>query len=118
LPDRYARLETNGKALLAGYTETTRGCKHTCLHCPITPIYNGRFFAIPAEIVLADIRSQVNQGVSHITFGDPDFFNGPGHAMRITRALHEEFPDITFDATIKIEKPWLFLHCLCGGVPQ
>jgi radical SAM superfamily enzyme YgiQ (UPF0313 family) len=103
LPDRYARLETNGKALLAGYTETTRGCKHTCLHCPITPIYNGRFFAIPAEIVLADIRSQVNQGVSHITFGDPDFFNGPGHAMRITRALHEEFPDITFDATIKIE---------------
>ncbi len=61
-PDRYTRLETNGKALLAGYTETTRGCKHTCLHCPITPIYNGRFFAIPAEIVQADIRAQVNQG--------------------------------------------------------
>jgi radical SAM superfamily enzyme YgiQ (UPF0313 family) len=102
-PDRYARLELNGEQLLAGYTETTRGCKHTCLHCPITPIYQGRFFAIPAEIVLADIRAQVAQGVRHITFGDPDFFNGPTHAMRITRALRAESSNVTFDATIKIE---------------
>jgi len=101
--DRYARLELNGQTLLAGYTETTRGCKHTCLHCPITPIYHGRFFAVPAEIVLADIRIQVAQGARHITFGDPDFFNGPTHAMRIVRALHQEFPEVTFDATIKIE---------------
>jgi radical SAM superfamily enzyme YgiQ (UPF0313 family) len=102
-PERYAHLELNGEQLLAGYTETTRGCKHNCLHCPISPIYQGRFFAIPAGIVLADIRAQVAQGVHHITFGDPDFFNGPTHAMRITRALHAEFPEITFDATIKIE---------------
>lgn len=100
---RYAGLEINGARQLAGYTETTRGCKHTCQHCPITPIYHGRFFAIPAEIVLADIRSQVKQGACHITFGDPDFLNGPGHALRITRALHQEFPHVTFDATIKIE---------------
>jgi hypothetical protein len=46
---------------------------------------------------------QVAQGVHHITFGDPDFFNGPTHAMRITRAMHQEFPGVTFDATIKIE---------------
>ena len=111
-PDHYARLETNGVASLAGYTETTRGCKHTCLHCPITPIYHGRFFAVPAEIVLADIRTQVKQGVGHITFGDPDFFNGPGHAMRITRALHQEFPGITFDATIKIEHLLKHRHLL------
>lgn len=100
---RYAHLEINGAAVLAGYTETTRGCKHTCRHCPITPVYHGRFFAIPAEIVLSDIRAQVAQGARHITFGDPDFFNGPTHAMRITRALHQEFPTLTFDATIKIE---------------
>ena len=53
--------------------------------------------------MLADIRAQVEQGAQHITFGDPDFFNGPTHAMRITRALHREFPTVTFDATIKIE---------------
>lgn len=100
---RYAHLEINGRAVLAGYTEATRGCKHTCLHCPITPIYHGRFFAIPATIVLGDIRAQVAQGAQHITFGDPDFFNGPTHALRIARALHQEFPELTFDATIKIE---------------
>src|SRR5437763_5202551 len=111
-PDHYARLETNGVASLAGYTETTRGCKHTCLHCPITPIYHGRFFAVPVEIMLADIRTQVKQGVGHITFGDPDFFNGPGHAMRVTRALHQEFPGITSDATIKIEHLLKHRHLL------
>lgn len=100
---RYAHLEVHGEAVLAGYTETTRGCKHTCRHCPITPVYHGHFFAVPAKIVLNDIRAQVAQGARHITFGDPDFFNGPTHAMRIARALHEEFPALTFDATIKIE---------------
>ena len=111
-PDRYARLQLNGEQSLAGYTETTRGCKHTCLHCPITPIYRGRFFAIPAEIVMADIRAQIAQGVRHITFGDPDFFNGPTHALRITRALHAEFPNVTFDATIKIEHLLKHRHLL------
>ncbi len=111
-PERYAHLETNGTMRLAGYTETTRGCKHTCLHCPITPVYNGRFFAIPNEVVLADIRAQLEQGVPHITFGDPDFLNGPKHAMRITRALHDEFPGVTFDATIKIEHLLKHQHLL------
>lgn len=101
--ERYARLEWNGETRVTGYAETTRGCKHTCRHCPITPVYHGRFFAIPATMVLTDIRSQVQQGAQHITFGDPDFLNGPTHALRVTRALHQEFPDITFDATIKIE---------------
>ncbi len=32
--------------------------------------------------------------------------------MRITRALHEEFPDITFDATIKIEHLLKHQHLL------
>lgn len=100
---RYAHLEVHGEAVLAGYTETTRGCKHTCLHCPITPVYQGHFFAFPVATVLADIRAQVAQGACHITFGDPDFLNGPTHALRVTRALHQEFPTLTFDATIKIE---------------
>jgi radical SAM superfamily enzyme YgiQ (UPF0313 family) len=99
----YAGLERDGLIVRAGYVETTRGCHHTCGHCPITPIYGGRFFAIPREIVLADARAQVLAGARHITFGDPDFFNGPQHGLRIMRALREEFPHLTFDATIKVE---------------
>ncbi|HEY1349490.1 MAG TPA: CUAEP/CCAEP-tail radical SAM protein [Ktedonobacteraceae bacterium] len=109
---RYAHLQIDGQAVPVGYTETTRGCKHTCLHCPLTPIYQGRFFALPLEIVLADIRAQVQEGARHITFGDPDFLNGPTHALRIARALHQEFPTLTFDATIKIEHLLKHQHLL------
>src|SRR5262249_9619976 len=71
--------------------------------CPITPVYGGRFFVLPREVVLADIRQQGRRGVRHITFGDPGFLNGPKHSMAILRAMHGEFPRATFDATIKIE---------------
>lgn len=101
--DKYARLESPGVMKLAGYVEASRGCLHTCQHCPITPVYNGRFFVVPAPVVLEDIRTQVHMGARHITFGDPDFLNGPGHSMKIVKAMHAEFPDLTFDATIKIE---------------
>ena len=87
----------------AGYTEASRGCKHLCRHCPITPVYNGVFRIVQAEVVLEDIRRQVANGAAHITFGDPDFLNGPLHARRIVEALHREFPALTYDATIKIE---------------
>ncbi len=101
--DRYARLEQDGVAHLAGYVEASRGCKHLCFHCPIPPVYEGRFSIVPKEVVLADIRAQVNAGAAHITFGDPDFLNGPTHALRVVQAVHEEFPDLTFDCTTKIE---------------
>lgn len=102
--NQYARLITeNGPPRLAGYTEASRGCKHTCRHCPIVPVYQGRFRIVQREIVLADIRQQVGAGAQHITFGDPDFFNGPGHAIPLVRALHREFPDLTYDVTIKVE---------------
>jgi radical SAM superfamily enzyme YgiQ (UPF0313 family) len=102
-PGRYASLELGGRIVAAGYTEASRGCKHLCRHCPVVPVYQGRFRAVPAEIVLADIRQQVERGAAHITFGDPDFLNGPTHALRIAEALHREFPHATFDATIKVE---------------
>lgn len=101
---QYARLiNPDGTEKTVGFAETTRGCKYLCRHCPVVPVYQGKFFVIPADIVLDDIRSQVRAGAQHISFGDPDFFNGPGHALRIVRALHQEFPAVSYDATIKIE---------------
>jgi len=101
--DRYARLEHVGEHRLTGYVEATRGCRHLCRHCPIPPVYHGRIFAVPVEVVMADVRSQVARGVAHVTFGDPDFLNAPTHALRAARALHAEFPSVTFDFTAKIE---------------
>jgi len=98
----YAQLRNNGRLQLAGYTEATRGCKHMCAHCPIPPVYSGRFVVVPVAAVLADVHAQVAAGARHITFGDPDFLNGPAHALRIARALHQQLPHITFDFTAKV----------------
>jgi radical SAM superfamily enzyme YgiQ (UPF0313 family) len=101
--ERYAHLERDGMRSRVGYVEASRGCKHHCLHCPIPPVYGGRFFAVPQEVILQDIRRLVRSRAEHITFGDPDFLNGPTHALRVTRAMHAEFPTLTFDFTTKIE---------------
>jgi radical SAM superfamily enzyme YgiQ (UPF0313 family) len=101
--EHYAKLEHNGQRRVAGYVEASRGCLHLCTHCPIPPVYSGRFFVVPADVVLEDVRRQVAAGATHITFGDPDFLNGPGHALKVARALHAEHPTITFDFTAKVE---------------
>lgn len=102
--DRYAHLLTaDGTRKMVGYVEASQGCKHFCRHCPVVPVFRGRFRAVPRERVLADIRQQVLSGARHITFGDPDFLNGPTHGRRLIEALHAEFPDLTYDVTIKVE---------------
>lgn len=99
----YAGLISGGERRLAGYTEASRGCKHLCRHCPIVPVYEGKFRIVQRDIVLADARQQIQSGAEHITFGDPDFLNGPTHAVAIVEEFHREFPHITYDVTIKIE---------------
>jgi radical SAM superfamily enzyme YgiQ (UPF0313 family) len=107
---RYATLQLpDGTHRLVGYTEASRGCRHLCRHCPVVPIYNGQFRVVQADVVLADIAAQVREGAGHITFGDPDFFNGTTHAMRIVDALHAAHPSVSYDATIKVEH--LLEHC-------
>lgn len=101
--DRYAHYMADDMAHMAGYVEASRGCLHTCRHCPVVPVYNGRFFVVPVEIVLADVQQQVEAGAEHITFGDPDFLNGPGHARKVAQALHIAFPQVSFDFTTKVE---------------
>src|SRR3989454_1299244 len=103
LLDRYAKLSWNGEERLVASVDASQGCKHLCRHCPIVPVYRGRFVAVPRETVLADVAQQIAAGARHVSFGDPDFLNGPTHAFRIARELHERWPRISFDATIKIE---------------
>jgi radical SAM superfamily enzyme YgiQ (UPF0313 family) len=103
--DRYAHLvgPGPGETRVVGYVEASRGCLHRCLHCPITPVYDGRFFVVPREVVFQDAEQQIAAGARHLTFGDPDFFNGVGHSMAIARALHAAHPEVTFDVTTKVE---------------
>jgi hypothetical protein len=93
----------DGTRRVVGSTDATRGCKHLCRHCPIVPVYGGAFRVVPADVVLADVRAQVEAGAQHISFGDPDFFNGPVHARRVVEQVAAAFPHVTYDVTIKIE---------------
>ena len=102
--EKYAHLTLpDDSTRVVGYTEASRGCKHLCRHCPIVPVYNGTFRIVQREVVLEDIRRQVAAGARHITFGDPDFFNGVGHSMQIVEALHREHPGLSYDVTVKVE---------------
>ena len=101
--ERYAHLLQEGRHVVAGQVEASRGCLHHCRHCPIPAVYGGKIFIVPVEIVLEDCRRQVEAGAQHITFADADFLNGPAHALRVVRALHAEFPALTYDFTAKVE---------------
>jgi radical SAM superfamily enzyme YgiQ (UPF0313 family) len=101
---KYAHLIVPGVGFrLVGSTEASRGCKHLCRHCPIVPVYKGVFRIVSRDVVLQDIRNQVAAGAQHISFGDPDFFNGIRHAMELVEEFHREFPGVTYDVTIKVE---------------
>ena len=102
--EQYVHLELpDGSHRSVGTVETSRGCLHSCRHCPVPPVYGGRFFIVPKATVLEDIGQLVAHGARHINFADPDFLNGPGHALGVARALHREHPDVTFDFTAKVE---------------
>src|SRR2546427_7183835 len=41
---RYAHLVLpDGSTRVAGFAEGSRGCKHLCRHCPVVPVYQGKF---------------------------------------------------------------------------
>ncbi len=99
----YARLVLSGEERLAGYVEASRGCAHRCRHCPVPVVYDGRTRLVGVDAVVADVAGLVDLGARHVTFGDPDFLNGPHHARRVVEAVHGSFPELTFDATVKVE---------------
>lgn len=103
--ERYATFfgPVEGERRQVGYVEASRGCLHQCRHCPVTAVYRGRFFIVPRDVVLADAAQQIEAGARHLTFGDPDFFNGPKHGMGIVRELAARHPGLSFDVTVKVE---------------
>ncbi len=101
--ERYAHLLVGGEQRRVGYVEASHGCVHRCRHCPVPVVYDGRIRVVGADPVLRDIEQLVALGARHITFGDPDFLNGRRHSLAVVHALHERFPELTFDCTVKVE---------------
>lgn len=101
--EQYARLSLDGRERLVGSVEASHGCIHMCKHCPLPVVYAGSLRVVDVDTVLEDIDQQVASGAAHITFGDPDFLNGPAHSLRVIRGMHKNHPQVTFDCTVKVE---------------
>lgn len=101
--DRYGRLEVGGEGRPVGYVEASHGCRHRCRHCPIPAVYDGRYRIVDTESVLADVADLVERGARHLTWGDPDFLNGPRHSLGLLEEVHRRHPALTHDVTIKVE---------------
>jgi hypothetical protein len=101
--DRYTRLVRGDTEQLVASVEASRGCVHRCRHCPVPVVYDGRIRIVALDAVLADVEQQVAAGAEHVTFADPDFLNGIAHSRRVIDAVHDRFPDLSFDCTVKVE---------------
>jgi hypothetical protein len=101
--EAYAHYSAGGRQQLSAAVETTRGCNHSCLHCPVPTVYAGRSRQVPLETVISDLDQVVEMGAEHVSFADPDFLNRPRHAMAVAEALASRHPGVSFDATIKVE---------------
>ncbi|HVM40760.1 MAG TPA: CUAEP/CCAEP-tail radical SAM protein [Acidimicrobiia bacterium] len=104
--DRYARLavaDRPGEHLLVGAVDASHGCNQRCRHCPVPAVYDGRTRTVDVETVMADVEALAGAGAQHITFGDPDFFSGPAHGVRVVQEFARRFPTLTFDVTTKVE---------------
>ena len=106
-----ARCRSAARRKVVGYTEASRGCKHLCRHCPIVPVYDGRFRVVPVDVVLADVarRSRPARGTS--PSATPISSTASATRWRVVDALHAEFPGLTYDVTIKVEH--LLKHATC-----
>ena len=99
----YTRLIDKGSNKITGSVETTYGCKHLCTHCPVPIQFQGSFKIFSERKIIEDVSNQIELGAEHISFNDPDFFNGPKFSLKILEKLNKEYPLITYDSTIKVE---------------
>jgi radical SAM superfamily enzyme YgiQ (UPF0313 family) len=65
--------------------------------------YGAKVLMVPEEIVVADVRQLMDDGMTHLTFVDAEFFNSRHAGMRMLRRLHAEFPDLTYDLTTRVD---------------
>ena len=92
-----------GGSQIVGGLELTRGCHHKCTYCSVYAAYDGKVFMVDDDIVLADVRNLVDQGMTHLTFIDADFFNTRKQCVVILKRIHEAFPHLTFDFTTRVD---------------
>lgn len=92
-----------GSEQVVGSTEIARGCHHKCLYCSVYAAYEGKVLVIPESVILQDVQNLVEEGMTHLSFVDADFFNVKHLGAKILRKLHTSYPQLTYDLTTRID---------------
>ena len=101
---RYATLQAGERTADAGYTEASRGCKHRCRHCPIVPVYDGRFRDRPGRDRPRRHRrrrSRPAPGTSPSAI--PTSSTASVTRWQCSKGSRRRFPGVSYDVTIKVE---------------
>lgn len=88
---------------LMGNLETTRGCHHKCGYCSVFAAYGARVVPIPLEVVVGDAAQLADQGATHFTFIDAEFFNMRRHGVKAMEAINAELGPCTFEFTTRMD---------------
>ena len=100
---QYAKMaDAEGRAHLAGYTEASRGCLHLCRHCPSLRSTVAASSWSPRRPWSPTLVNRLRPAPPTSPSVIP-LLNGPGHALRVARAVHARWPALTFDFTAKVE---------------
>lgn len=92
-----------GRSAVVGGIEATRGCHHKCTYCSVYAAYDGKVLIAPEEYLIADVNTLIEQGMTHLTFIDADFFNTKRKGLDLIRKLHSLHPLLTYDFTARVD---------------
>ena len=92
-----------GREERIGGLESTRGCRHKCTYCSVFAAYGGKVIVGGQDIVEADVGQLIDQGMTHLTFMDAEFFNAKRKSVALLARLHSQFPNLTYDFTTRVD---------------
>jgi len=88
---------------LVGSDRSHEGCNHRCRHCPVPLVLRRPLAPNPARAGVWTASTSSSSSVrSTSTFADADFLNRPQHSLRVRAPAARAYPDVSFDATIKV----------------
>ena len=86
-----------------GGLESTRGCRHKCTYCSVFAAYDGKVIIGSRNTIEADVGQLVDEGMTHLTFMDAEFFNAKRKSIALLERLHSQFPRLTYDFTTRVD---------------
>ena len=85
--------------------QTSRGCPFRCKFCCTPKLYGHYWKGLDPKRILDELEAIVSKyKISHVEFIDDNFFTNPNRASRILEGIIERGLNLTYTATVRINK--------------